>query len=624
MDARLLAYYNNELGYLRELGAEFAARYPKVAGRLGMRGIDVADPYVERLLEGFSFLTARIHLKMDAEFPRFSQRLLETIYPNYHAPTPSMCVVQFAPSVGSGSNGECHRIARGTRLRTAVSGVDRSHCEFRTAHEVELRPLHLRAARLEDMPADVPTHRLHLDRPVKASLTLRFDFTAPHNPGGAPLERISLHLCGEHHYASHLYELLCGHALGLAVRAVGTPAASWHMLPATQLEGEGFDDDQALLPYARRGFQGYRLLHEYFACPARFHFIRLSGLAAALGTTGRAEGFEIAILLDQDARDLHAIVDPAQFALFCTPAINLIAMRADRIPIGDARHEFHAVPDRAHPLDYEVFSVDAAEGYGKDNTVEADFRPFYTAHAGDRASHGAYFSCRREPRRLSEHGARAGQRSTYLGSEVFLSLVDQHEAPYSKALRQLGVSMTVTNRDLPLLVSTGNDSDLKAVESLPVQRIRIIQGPTRPVPAAPEGELTWRLISHLGLGYLTLTDTTPEEGAAALRELLALYAQLGDPAVARHGQGVLRAALSPRTRRLPGAGPLTYGRGVGIELTVDETPFAGISPYLFGTVLERYLARHVSLNTFTELRLHSAQRGLLGHWRPRFGTRPVA
>jgi len=137
-------------------------------------------------------------------------------------------------------------------------------------------------------------------------------------------------------------------------------------------------------------------------------------------------------------------------------------------------------------------------------------------------------------------------------------------------------------------------------------------------------EITWRLISHLGLNYQTLTDLSPEQGALALRELLSLYTVLGDAAVARHANAVLQTKLSPITRRLPGAGPITFGRGVGIDITIDESHFAGTSPYLFGAVLEQFLARHVALNTFTETRLVSAQRGQLGLWAPRFGRRPVA
>jgi len=175
-----------------------------------------------------------------------------------------------------------------------------------------------------------------------------------------------------------------------------------------------------------------------------------------------------------------------------------------------------------------------------------------------------------------------------------------------------------------MLMAVGGQHDLVPVDSVPVSGVRVLQGPTRPVSAVPEGEISWRLISHLGLNYQTLTDLSPEQGALALRELLSLYTVLGDAAVGRQANAVLQTRLNPITRRLPGAGPITFGRGVGIDVTIDESHFAGTSPYLFGAVLEQFLARHVALNTFTETRLISAQRGQLGHWAPRLGRRPVA
>ena len=83
MDPQLLDYYNRELVYMRELAGEFAKQHPKVAKRLGMHGTEVADPYVERLIEAFCFLSARTQIKLDAEFPRFTQRLLEVEYPKW-------------------------------------------------------------------------------------------------------------------------------------------------------------------------------------------------------------------------------------------------------------------------------------------------------------------------------------------------------------------------------------------------------------------------------------------------------------------------------------------------------------------------------------------------------------
>uniref|UniRef100_UPI0025D4CC7F type VI secretion system baseplate subunit TssF n=1 Tax=uncultured Thiodictyon sp. TaxID=1846217 RepID=UPI0025D4CC7F len=69
MDPRFLEYYNRELRFMREMGGELAAEFPKIAARLGLESFECADPYVERLLEGFAFLAARVQLKIDAEFP---------------------------------------------------------------------------------------------------------------------------------------------------------------------------------------------------------------------------------------------------------------------------------------------------------------------------------------------------------------------------------------------------------------------------------------------------------------------------------------------------------------------------------------------------------------------------
>lgn len=622
MDPRILEYYNTELNYLREAGAEFAAQYPKVAARLDLRGNDVADPYVERILEGVAFLTARVQLKMDAEFPRFSQRLLETVYPGYLAPTPAVCIVQFQPGEMPGGGGQAFAVPRGFRLRSPMSGRGTAPCEFRTAHDVELLPLSLMGARMQGAPETGAGARA--GTPLRASLKLDFGFAAPLGGGQPPPDRLAMFLDASPHIASRLYELLCGHCAGVRVRPKGRGTAEWRSLGPSALQGIGFDDGQALLPNPARGFGGYRLLHEYFAYPSRFHFVELRGLREALSGCEGLTGFEVQVLLDDAQPDLEPLVDAGTFALYCTPAVNLFEKRADRIPVDDSRFELHLVPDRTQPLDYEVHAVQLVQGFDRDNRADTEFRPLYQTFADDRQPHGAYFTLRREPRRLSESAQRQGTRSTYTGSEVFLALVDRNEAPFPARLRQLGVQMTVTNRDLPLLMATGDGSDLVPLDVLPVKGIRIVHGPSRPRSAVADGSINWKLISHLTLGYQGLAAEDPEAGAQRLRRLLGLYAALGDPAIARHVDALLGASLSPVTRRLPGAGPLAWGRGAAIDLSVDEAPFAGASPYLFGAVLERFLARHVSLNSFTETRLGSPQRGSIGRWAPRTGGRPAA
>jgi type VI secretion system protein ImpG len=334
------------------------------------------------------------------------------------------------------------------------------------------------------------------------------------------------------------------------------------------LHAEGFADEQALFPCPDTAFRGYRLLHEYFAFPPRYLFFSIHGLAPSVRSASASE-ITITLLFDTAAPDLERVVDATQVALFCAPAVNLFPKRSDRMPVSGQRFEYHLVPDRSAPLNYEVHSVTRVVGHSRGSADERVFKPFYRTLADDSTDYGAYYSVRREPRLLSDVARRNGTRTGYVGSEVYLSLVDQHEAPFSVDLAQLSAETLCTNRDLSLLLPRGGESDFFLTASAPVEAITVLRGPARPSPAIAERDITWQLISHLSINYLTLTDLDESAGAAALRELLRMYAVLADNAVSNQIGGVARVAISPVTRRLPQTGPLAFGRGVEITLTVD-------------------------------------------------------
>ncbi|BEP52997.1 type VI secretion system baseplate subunit TssF [Variovorax sp. V118] len=622
MDAKLLDYYNRELTYMHELGAEFAQRYPKIAGRLGMRGIEVSDPYVERLLEGFSFLTARIQLKMDAEFPRFSQRLLEVVYPNFLAPLPAMAVVQIDGNLNEGSLKAGYELPRHTLLRGRMIKGEQTACEFRTGHAVTLWPIKIAEASLGPVPAEI-AHALPVAaRQAKSAITIKLEAVGGARFAEMPLDRLEFFLSGAELHALRVLELVAHHSVATVCRAGPGSTARIVPLGDEAIRHEGFDPEQSLLPYDARSFQGYRLLHEYFAFPERYLFFSVKHLRAAASAIGGTT-MEIVILLDRADADLERLVDARHFSLFCTPIINLVPRRSDRIPVGPGQHEHHAVIDRTRPRDFEIFTVERVTGHMANGSEEREFRPFLGSFASDDGDFGAYFSLRREPRLVSDRARAQGTRTSYTGSEVYVSLVDQHDAPFPHSLRHITIDALCTNRDLPLLLPTGLESDFTLRVSAPVRGVRILRGPSRPYPALAEGALTWRLISHLGLNYLSLTDVDATQGAAALREMLDLYGNLADPAVRRQIQGVRSMALAPVFRRLPEPGPIVFGRGVEIALQIDEVAFSGTSPYLFGAVLEQFFSRHVSLNAFTEFALSSLQRGEIARWTPRVGRRPT-
>jgi type VI secretion system protein ImpG len=372
-----------------------------------------------------------------------------------------------------------------------------------------------------------------------------------------------------------------------------------------------------------RGFQGHRLLQEYFAFPQRFLFFDVEGLAPTLRRHAGDE-LEIALLFDRHEPWLESRVDASSFALYCSPAVNVFPRRADRIHLSPANFEYHVVPDRTRPLDFEVFEVTSVTGYGVGSDSQQDFYPLYAAFHDDHPDHQAYFTVRREPRLLSSSQQRTGFRSSYIGTEVFVSIVDPKEAPFAADLRQLALTTLCTNRDLPLQMPVGvAKTDFTLEAAAPVEAIRCLKGPSKPFSPLAAGAMAWRAVSLLSLNYLSLLDTDEREGAAALRELLQLYAANAEPVAPRQIEGVRSVGVRAVTRRLPMSGPIAFGRGVEITLGVDELAFEGGSAFLFGAVMQRFLARHVSLNSFVETRLRSASRGEIMCWRPQCGARAI-
>lgn len=625
MDPNLLEYYNQELIYMRELAGEFAHQHPKIARRLGMQGIEVADPYVERLIEAFCFMSARMRIKLDAEFPRFTQRLLEVIYPNYVSPTPSMSVAQLHPSVKEGDFSKGFFIPRGSAFFATVPEGEETACEFRSGLDTVLWPIEIVDARLTGAPPDIPALERHLPAHVQVSGSLRLRLRMVGQLRFSDLQgldRLPIYLSGDDQIASHLFELLHTSAVATFTGAPGHISERPHVVTEHALVHEGLKPGEGLLPLSWNGFHGHNLLHEYFACPSRFYFFALQHLAPGLRRIDGQEA-EIVVLLTRAPRQLAGLVDAGQFALFCTPIVNLFPRRTDRVEVNKAQSEFHLVPDRSRPLDFEVHSVELVHGQQAETTAQLDFRPLYQTLGQDEGNYGRYFSLRREARLLSESARRYGTRTPYIGSEVFISLVDQAEAPYPERLRYLSVQAMLTNRDLPRLVPRNGRSDLKMAESIPVETVGLVRAPSTPKPAFAQSEMSWRLIRQLGFNHLPLDDMPHREGAQALRDMLRLFVNTDDVVAHKQIQSLIGSHIEPVTRRLPGTGPLVYGRGVQCALTVDESGFSGGSPYLFGLVLEHYLSRHVAINVFTQTVLHTMQRGEVVRWPPRMGSRGV-
>lgn len=623
MHPRFVEHYSRELQFIREMGGEFAREHPKIAGRLGMEGFEVADPYVERLLEGFAFLSARVQLKLADEFPRFTENLMEMVYPHYLCPTPSMAIVELRPNLRESSLTTGFVVPRGTSLRSLIGPDEQTACDFRTAHDVTLWPLEI--ARFEYRPTLQELGPLRLGAGasdaqaaarmvVRAKNGLSFDALA--------LDRLTFYLRGDLDLALRVHEQIHAHLAAVLVRPAGGQGGDWQVvLRRGSVRAVGFEESEALLPYGPRSFQGYRMLREYAALPQRYLFTEISGLGPAVKQC-RSDQLEIVFLFDTRQPSLEGALDASQALLSCTPAVNLFPRRADRITLTDTQHEYHVVPDRTRPMDFEVYTVTDVIGHGAERRQK--FFPFYGGDvlhsAGD-----AWYTLHREQRRLSRHQQEVGPRSaTYIGSETFLTLVDGNEGPFRSDLRELSIETLCTNRDLPLHIPLRQGAtDFHPDSGAPIESVRCLVGPTPPRPSYAHGDVTWRLISHLALNYVSLVDGPDRKGAPALRELLSLYLETGDLAQRREIDGILSVTSQPIVRNYPTPQANAFVRGTEVTLTCDETGFPGSSPFLLASVLEQFFANQVSINSFAETVLRNGKNVEIMRWPPRIGRTPA-
>lgn len=622
MDTRLLHHYNTELDFMREMGSEFARHFPKVAGRLGMEGLECADPYVERMLEGFAFLTARVHLKIEEEYPKFCQHLLEIVYPDYLAPLPSMTVVQLQPDCGDTDLANGLKIERGTSLESGLGPNMQTPCEYRTAHDVDLFPVTIVDADYLGTRAALANLGIKPGRQVSAGLRIGIEVAKGVDVSELKMKELPVFLAGSGTVPTALYEHVLAGVCGFSIITGDKKDRQVFPLKKENVCSYGFGSEQALLNHQSSSFEGYRLLREYFSFPERFRFINFTGLDKVLPKSS-GQRFDLVIHLNNRNNDLENVIGENNFLPFCVPAINLFPKRADRISLNNIDHEFHVLADRSRPLDYEVHQVLGVSGYGKQSEERKKFLPIYGL-SDDHipAEHSAFYAIHRKSRLLSSRQHSRGSRSGYLGQEIFISLVDSDEAPYSTKLAQLGVKTMCSNRDLPMQIPLGQKKgDFTLKVNAPVEKIRCVAGPTRPRTQVTTGDYAWRIINHLSLNFLSLIDESPDEGAAALRELLQLYTK-GDVVGERQINGLLSVSAKAVTRRLPIPGPISFGRGLEIKLVLDETAFEAGGMYLFGSVLTEFFRKYVSINHMTETIVLTDSKTEVARWPVKAGLRP--
>jgi type VI secretion system protein ImpG len=604
MSDDLLPYYERELTFLRQMGAEYRERYPKIASRLRLEPDECADPHVERLIESFALLAARVHHKIDDEFPEITESFLDALYPHYLRPIPSMAIAQFELDPGQSKVTAGVEVPTGTPVESQPEeGIVAT---FRTCYPATLWPLAIVDAGHTaggDLPSNAPSG---VGSAVR--ITLRCRDGAHFSSLRVPKLRFCLR--GEARHAYSLYELLFSSAAAVSVRVSGAGAKPVSlMLPGECVRAVGFHETEAVLPYTDRSFAGYRLIQEYFHFPEKFLFFELDGLDRMDKET-HGDTLELAILLRESNRKqpvgLTQGIGKQTFQLGCTPIVNLFPRIAEPIRLTHAKSEYRIIPDQHRQLSTEVYSVDEVSSISGYQERPRLYAPFYSARYSDedRASTRFWIARRRESFRENDHG-----------TEVYLSLLDRNFNPALPPDERLNVSVTCTNRDFAgNLRLRGEFGELQA-EGMPLVRARALSGTTPAVRMPLGGGLQWRLISHLSLNHLSIV----EKGKDALQDILRLYEFTGRPEIRKQIAGITAIASRSAVSRILSPTGVTFCRGIDVDIEFDEEQFVGSGVFLFAAVLERFLGLYAGMNSFSRLTARVARKGELKQWPPRAG-----
>lgn len=589
-------YYQSELTALRQLGKRFAQRNPALAPFLGESG---RDPDVERLFEGFAFLTGRLRQKLDDELPELTHSLMHLLWPNYMRPLPAFGMLQFGPGTATG---HIQRVARHTPVQaTALEGV---HCQFLTAYDTDVLPVALQA----------------LDYAVTgegAVLALKLKFTANNSPEVLALAPLRLHLAGERYISQQLYLSLLQQVEQVEVRLLdgagvalqddsGNPCST--LLEPKGITPVGFAETEALVPYPLNTFRGYRHLQEYFAYPEKFLFVDLHGLDALgqypASLLEQAQGLQLRFTFrGASAQRIQPSLDNVR--LNCTPIVNLFTEDAAPIRLDGRRERYRVLPGTQNSMHHGVFSVDKVTGWkpgGGGYSEYVLFESFEHDDNPDDAQARPHYSVRQEPSSSGE------------GLDTYLCFGQRGTGAHET----VSVELTCTNQDLPRQLSEGSVCLPCAgtPASLDFRNIGVIT----PCYAPPlHRDFLWKLISNMSLNYLSLANVEALKVILETYDLPRYYDKQAEKVSRKLMAGLTHIRHAPADRLYRGL-PI---RGVRTELTVDARGYRGEGElYLFTSVLNEFFALYASLNSFHQLHVHTAQ-GETYVWTPRMGQQPL-
>jgi type VI secretion system VasI/ImpG family protein len=591
-----LDYYRDNLAYLRSLSAEFSAEFPKIAGRLGLGEFECEDPYIERLLEGTAFLSARVEKKLDEGYVTLLESVLNSVAPSVLFPIPSGAVLELALNPGNEQVRSGTTLPAGTVLDAFIPTIN-SPCRFSTLEDAYLSPLAVTETEyitrsLSDFGVNNPQGLAGLRIKLASS-------------GGLPssVERLTFYINLAEADASLLLRQIMHETVGMYIRS-GT---SEEFLP---LSGPSLDMPLAsglkLLPGRIKGHVlGLKVLQNFLAYPAFFKFFSLENLQGVFDAS--ANTAELLLVFNQRESSLVSLKG-SSLRLNCVPGVNLFAKRADRVMIEKEAYQFHVVPDKAAPRDYEIVHIQSLEFFNEQNETLFFANNFYEDNPLSEKTKKNFFSQQRRKTLVNSVNTR---RSSYDGAEVFVSFSAQDRR--MEEAYQFAADTICTNRDLALLLPETSLSS----HSPFLSGATFISRPTRPEYSlfSRQGTSDFSKLSHIVFNLSALLWQNGKFPLDALRTLLGSYHIHSREETERMLEGLVSLESESAAFRFIRKGAVFFELGWKVSFTLDETAYAGMGYYIFGKIVAEVLKSFAPVNTILEIHFLTKQSGRIAVWK---------
>lgn len=566
-------YFQDELTYLKEAGGEFAKYHPKLSQFLSEGSF---DPDVERLLEGFSFLSGRIREKIDDELPELTQSLMTLLWPHYMRSVPSMCISELTPLAGSLT--EKTIVSKGKEMASVP--VEGTSCIFKTCYDTALYPIEINTVEQTNTRSN---SRLE----ITLSTLQGLDITRIN------MDSLRFYLHGEPHITRSFYLWLFRYLDYVELEVSGYS----QRLSSEQVTQVGFKDDEAILPYGKQSFAGYRLLQEYFSFPEKFMFFDLNGLSC-LSALSSLSSIKISFVFNR-ALPEKVQLRTKHFKLHCTPAVNLFSMDADPIRLDHRQNDYKVRPQSENQEHFEVYSIEDVNSWNETERRQKTLIQFES------------FEHQINQREKQEfYKSNVHERISGRGLEHKISFHSHAGAAINLDSETVLMKLTCSNASLAERLSVGdichitNQSPSSAI-------FRNITKPTQAISPQINGELQWQLIANMSLNYLSLSNIEVLKVMLSTYDFHSRIDRQTHRASLRRLDGLKSSYMSPIDRVFRGVSM----RGSQFNLVVDSSLFINEGDmFLMGSILSEFIRLYATVNSFTELKITDDNTREVYHW----------